>query len=168
MSTETKYYQTAAFRAAQKKAYQELADEGFYDIESGLDSPPLLKPHHRPLNAAAAAAGRLYQSEDAGAQGSEWEQVLSTDDRWVDSANSDRGLYGHYAQLIAAQEYNLQRLGLFRRASEIRASWALHAQGMSEREIARNLGVYRSQVEQHLDYFSGVIRETVATLSDPC
>ena len=149
--TSIRYYESRAFRKEQKLWYSKLTTEGFYDIESGLDSPPLLKPHHPTL-----------QAENPGA------------DTWLDSlsgpaiAGSGKERYAHYAALIAAQEYALCRLGPFRHASETRASWALHAQGVSERDIARDLGIHRWDVEKHVAQLYDIIVRAVAQEAPLC
>lgn len=169
MSTDErpKYYETAAFKEEQRKAYAQLEAEGFNDIESGLDSPPLLKPHHRPLNSAAARAGHHLQNHKSPLE-DQWTETLSVQDRWVDIANAGKARYAHHATLIAAQEYALCRLGTFRRASDIRASWALHAQGVSEREIARDLDIYRWDVEEYIDFLTRMVISSVASENAAC
>lgn len=149
MSTDdVKYYRTSAFKAKQKAAYAQLEAEGFYDIESGLDSPPMLKPHQTTL-----------QEEPRRLGGDTWLDSF-TEQPYHMGAGKER--YSHFATLVAAQEYELCRLGPFRRASEVRASWALHAQGISERDIARALGIYRCVVEDYVAELHDIVVEAVA------
>ncbi len=149
--TSTKYYESWEFRKEQKAWYSKLAKGGFYDIESGLDNPPLLKPHHTTLQA------KQRLGEDV------WLDTLSE----PPTGGAGKERYAHYAALIAAQEYALCRLGPFRHASETRASWALHAQGVSERDIARDLGIHRWDVEKYVAQLYDIIVRAVAQERSP-
>lgn len=118
----------------------------YFDIEAGLDSPPLLLgsgtgAREVSLNALQLRSGRPM-TQLAGKRGHEWESLISA----ADLAWSGRPRYVHYMQLITSQEYELCRLGVDRRASTTRAVWALHAQFVSERDIAAFLGITRHEV----------------------
>lgn len=126
------------FNDLQSEWYGRLKDEGFDDIESGLDSPPLLKPHHRPMN---AAIGKSFVTAEGDGRGREWEELLSDGGRWVDTFSSGRARYYLMARTIASQEYALRRLGTGTLAVRKRAAWAMHAVGTPMRDIARFLGV---------------------------
>lgn len=120
----------------------------YFDIEAGLDSPPMLLSTHSFRNMNMAVGGSV--PFDAENRGSEWEELLHEATRNVVQRDSARGIYYHYAQLIVSQEYELCRLGVDRRASRKRLAWALHAQCVGEREIARACEVSRHEIRKYL------------------
>ena len=152
-----------AFYALQKKWYGKLEADGFFDIENGLDSPPILRQHGggansvAGLNAVQAKSGRPMQALDSFRQGSEWEQLISETDMNVDTRRSPSGTYMHYAQLIASQEYELCRLGSDRGASRQRLAWALHAQGFSERYLAKVCEATRHEIRSYIAMLDAMI-----------
>lgn len=153
---------TKEFREMQKEWYARLSDEGFYDIESGLDSPPMLKPvEHWSLNTIQAEAGRSMVLDGGPGRGREWEELISTQDRNVDYAKSHSARYTHFAQLIAAQEYALCRLGNDLKAQRTRAAWAMHALGYSERYIAKHIDATRYEIRNYLAHLYAVILQAV-------
>jgi hypothetical protein len=155
------------FYREQRKWYNKLARQGFVDIENGYDSPPTLlssgggNTARFSMNAVQAASGRPMQQLDSYSRGSEWEELISDQDRNVDTRRSATGTYIHYAQLIAAQEYELQRLGKGRRASRNRTAWTLHAQGLSERAIARICETTRHEIRSFIRHLEAVIRKAL-------
>jgi hypothetical protein len=139
MSTKTKEFYTL-----QKRWYKKLADEGFHDIEGGMDltctklmTNPGGNSTMMSLNAVHARSGRPMQEHDLNgvAPGSQWESTISDQDITV-ARREPTGTYIHYAALIASQEYELRRLGEGREASRQRLAWGMHGAGASLREIA--------------------------------
>jgi len=151
------------FYKLQRKWYKRLERDGFFDIEAGIDSPPILKQHGggdntiMGLNAVQARSGRPMKALDSFSQGSEWEQLICDTDLNVDARRSPSGTYTHYAQLIASQEYELCRLGSDRRASRTRLAWALHSQGTSERAIADICETTRHEIRCHIEQLDAMV-----------
>jgi hypothetical protein len=138
----------------------------FYDIEGGRDLQSTQKMKSAlgdsttmSLNAVQVRSGRPMTT--GGTRGSEWEQLISVQDHNVDIRESGTGRYVHIAQLIAAQEYELCRLGKDRRASSMRTAWALHSQGLSERYIARELGRSRHEIRKYLIQLHAIVLQAV-------
>jgi len=158
------YTKDKKFYAEQRRWYKKLEEEGFYDIESGLDSPPMLKPvEYWPLNTIQAEAGRPMVHESGSGRGREWEELISTQDRNVDYAKSHSARYTHFAQLIASQEYALCRLGNDLKAQRTRAAWSMHALGYSERYIAQHIDASRYEIRSYLAHLYEVILHAVDT-----
>lgn len=163
MSTERIRLKTPEFYREQKRWYKRLAAEGFHDIEGGVENAHILQQHGggsnttTGLNAVQVRSGRPMQKLDTFSRGHEWEELISDQDLNVDARRSFFGTYIHYAQLVTAQEYELQRLGKDRRASATRTAWALHAQGVSERAIARYLGRTRREIRKYLAQLREII-----------
>jgi len=154
------------FYKLQKKWYKRLEREGFHDIEGGNEHAHTLQQHGggansvTGLNAVHAASGRPMHQTDA-AQGSEWEELISDQDRNVDMRGASRGVYYHYAQLIAAQEYELRRLGNFMTGIRMRRTWSLHAQSVGEREIARMCGTSRHEIRKYIKQLDELVHAAI-------
>ncbi|NIV38532.1 MAG: hypothetical protein GWN58_56685 [Anaerolineae bacterium] len=124
----------------------------YFDIEAGLDSPPLLLgsgtgARQVSLNALQARARRPMVTAASG-RGSEWEELVSEED--IKEERGGVGMYYHYAGLIASQAFETQHHGKDRRASRTRLAWALHAQAVGEREIARWCSCSRYEIRSYL------------------
>lgn len=146
------------FYDEQRKWYAKLGKEGFHDIEGGKDltctrlmTNPGGDSTMLSLNVVQAQAGRPMVVNPS-ARGSEWEELISEQD-----FGDGKARYMHFAQLIVSQEYELCRLGTDRRASCIRLAWALHAQGLSERNIARVCEVSRHEIRKYIARLDEII-----------
>lgn len=151
------------FFKLQREWYGKLERSGFFDIEAGCEHTDVLRSSlggdtaRFSLNAVQAASGRPMVQLDSFQRGSEWEELVSETDRNVDMRRSPTGTYVHFAQLIASQEYELCRLGTDRRASRTRLAWALHSQGVSEREIARACETSRHEIRKYIAQLDTII-----------
>jgi hypothetical protein len=155
------------FYREQSKWYKKLSRRGFFDIEGGKDltcTKLMMAPQGdstmMSMNAVQVRSGRPMQQLDDFSQGSEWEELISDQDD-VDARRSPSGVYMHYAQLIVSQEYELRRLGEFRTASRQRLAWALHAQGVSEREIARHCESSRHQIRKYIAELDAMVHTAI-------
>jgi hypothetical protein len=97
--------------------------------------------------------------QDSNNRGHEWEDLLSPAD-----FSGGGAAYYSIASLIVSQEYELRRLGDFRQASNIRLAWALHADDVSEREIAAACDTTRHQIRNYISVLQAMILQHLDTV----
>lgn len=139
------WYKDKALRAQQKEWYAKLKDEGFYDIEGGVEGH-LLKGSASTVSLRSLAN---KQSADQGLKNDraprEFDEVADDENELINYSEGGKARYYHHAELIVAQAYREGRI------SEERCwTWALHAQGDGERVISELLDIPRSRIRKHL------------------
>jgi hypothetical protein len=145
--TKRKFYMGPEFQKLQKEWYAALEDDGFYDIEGGVDGH-LLKG---PTSTVTLRSLANKRSVDRGLKN---DRAPREFDDVADSLNSDlqfatggKARYYHHAALIAAQAFREGRL-----EDDICYTWQLHALGEGERVISDLLDMPRSQIRKHIAY----------------
>lgn len=121
-----------------KRWYKILKEDGFYDIEGGVEGHLLVGP---------TPSRRLYVLKDqldGHRKKADVDQILSAEDELVNFTTGHKGNYYHKAQLFAAQGFRLKE------TAEECFSWMLHSQGVGERAISKQLGFSRTRIRKHI------------------
>lgn len=157
MAEKKPWYKSKELRKLQKEWYAKLADEGFYDIEGGVEGH-LLKGSTSTVTLRSLANKR---SADGGLKNDraprEFDEVADDEDEGLNFLEGGKARYFHHAALIAAQAIR-ERV-----VSDERAfTWTLHAQGEGERVIGELLDIPRSRIRKHLR----ILRENITIRLD--
>lgn len=139
------WYRSREVKSLQKKWYKILEDEGFYDIEGGVEGHLLKGPTStvslKALANKRGAVGELKQDHVT----REFADVADSEGDLVNYSEGGKARYYHHAALLAVQAI---REGTI--PDERCYAWAMHSQGDGERIIAEHLGVSRSQIRKHI------------------
>jgi len=144
---ERKWHHDRKFVREKKKWYAKLAEEGFYDIEGGVEGHLLKGP---------TPSRRLYVMKQEmdnlrGARKLDVDKVMTIENELVNYMESNKARYYRWAQLLVAQAFRM------REAGERCWVWMLHSQGMGERSISDQLTCPRHRVRSHI----GVLKRSV-------
>jgi len=157
MAGKKPWYKEKAVRALQKEWYAKLKDEGFYDIEGGVEG-------HLLKGSASTISLRSLANKSSARQGlkndrapREFDEVADDEAEALNYLDGGKARYFHHADLIACQAIREGRL-----SDERCFAWVLHAQGDGERVIADLLGTSRAQIRKHI----AVLRENITTRLD--
>jgi biotin operon repressor len=138
---------TREFRKLQAEWYQKLKDDGFYDIEGGVDGHLLKGP-------TSTISLRSFANKTAIEQGLKNDRAPREFDDVADALNDElmfatggKARYYHHASLLACQAISE---GLI--PDEVCYAWQLHSLGEGERVIADLLEVSRAQIRKHIAY----------------
>jgi len=138
---------TKKFRELQAVWYEKLKDDGFYDIEGGVDGHLLKGP-------TSTISLRSFANKTAIEQGLKNDRAPREFDDVADMLNEDlqfatggKARYYHHAALLACQAISEGVI-----PDEVCYAWQLHALGEGERAIADLLEVSRAQVRKHIAY----------------
>ena len=140
------WYHDRKFVRDKKAWYAKLAEEGFYDIEGGVEGHLLKGP---------TPSRRLYvmkqEMDGLRSRGIDVDKVMTIENELVNYLGSHKAGYYRWAQLLAAQAFRTREL------AERCWVWMLHSQGLGERSISTELGCSRNRVRGHV----GVLKRTV-------
>ena len=135
------------FRKLQKAWYKKLEEDGFYDIEGGVEGHLLKGP-------TSTISLRSFANKTAIEQGLKNDRAPREFDDVADAvidelqfATGGKARYYHHAALLACQAISEGTI-----PDEVCYAWQLHALGEGERAIATLLEVSRAQIRKHLAY----------------
>jgi hypothetical protein len=152
MGEKKPWYKKRDFRKLQKEWYGKLEEQGFYDIEGGVEGH-LLKG---PTSSVTLRSLANKCDADHGLKNDraprEFDDVADAEDEQLNFMEGGKARYYHHAMLIAVQAISEGRI-----SDERCYAWTLHANGDGERVIAELLEVPRSQIRKHIK----VLRENV-------
>lgn len=135
--SEKKWYQTKEMWDLQRAWYEKLKDEGFYDVEGGVEG-------HYLKGATPSMRLGFLKSELDRAPWRKVDEVIDDSHEIVDYVNSSKARYYHFAQLITSQAFrDLED-------PEMCLVWAFHAQGQGERAIAAALSIPRNRIRKYI------------------
>jgi hypothetical protein len=144
---DNKFTSSKAFRKLQKEWYAKLEEDGFYDIEGGVDGHLLKGP-------TSTISLRSFANKTAIEQGLKNDRAPREFDDVADALNDEllfatggKARYYHHASLLACQAISEGVI-----PDETCYAWQLHALGEGERSIAALLEVSRAQVRKHIAY----------------
>jgi len=151
------WYKSKEVRKLQREWYAKLKDEGFYDVEGGVEGH-LLKG---PTSTVSLRSLANKSSVDHGLKNDraprEFDEVADSEDDSLNFLEGGKARYYHHAALIACQAIREGRL------SEERCwAWLLHSQGEGERTIGDILDIPRSRVRKHV----AVLRDNITIRLD--
>lgn len=157
----TDWYKEEGLRKLQKEWYAKLKEDGFRDIEGGVEGPLLQGPTPSVQLGAALSVmgGRLARAK--GMAGGKSDDGTPKSDRWYDAAvreHFDRGKasYYNYAQHAATLSFHT------RVHPHAKYAWSMHSDGLGENVIASELGISRPSVRKYLV----ILREKIHFLLD--
>jgi len=143
--TEKRFFEGRDFRKLQEEWYGKAADSGFEDIEGGVDGHLL----RGPTSTVSLRSLANKASVDHGLKGDraprEFDEVAGSDNADLQFNTGAKARYYHHAALLAAQAFREGAL-----PDVVCYAWQLHSQGESERDIAEDLEVPRSQIRKYL------------------
>ena len=146
------WHKTREVLKLQKQWYKKLKDEGFKDVEGGVEG-------HLMSGAATTVSLDYWANLSNQQQGIKGDKVFrrfdAVADDEVDAINYSEGgkaRYYHHASLIAAQAFREGRI-----SPERCYAWLFHSQGDGERVIADHLEVSRAKIRKHI----AVLRENI-------
>lgn len=138
------WHESRALRKLQREWYAKLEDEGFYDIEGGVEGH-LLKG---PTSSVSLQGLANKKADDHGLKHDraprDFDDVADSANEDLDYANGAKARYFHMAALISAQAF---REGY---SAQMCYAWTLHAQGHGERQVAEMLDTSRAQIRKHI------------------
>lgn len=144
------WYNDPKLKAEQKKWYAKLAEEGFHDVEGGVEGHLLRGPTPSMQLGAALGqmTGRLARAKQM--MGSKSGTGTPKSDHWYDEVVRDyfdKGKANYYstAQRIAAISYVTKIIDMKK------FTWAMHSDGWGEPVIATELSIPRSRVRKYLE-----------------
>lgn len=143
--TDRPWYKDRAFRKQQKDWYAKLKDEGFYDIEGGVEGHLLKGPTSTVTLRSLANKGDIEGGLKNDRAPREFDEVADDDDELINFMDGGKARYFHHAMLIAVQALREGRIN-----DERCYAWTMHANGDGERVIADMLDVPRSQIRKHI------------------
>ena len=157
MSDKKPWYKSRELRKLQKEWYGKLKDEGFYDIEGGVEGPLLKGPTstvslHSLANKPSADGGLKNDRAPRA-----FDDVADDEGDSLNFLEGGKARYYHHAQMIATQAIRERRL-----SDERCWVWLLHAQGEGERTIAATLDISRAKTRGHI----AVLRENITIRLD--
>jgi hypothetical protein len=155
--TDKPWYMKRDVRKLQKEWYAKLKDEGFYDIEGGVEGHLLKGPTNTVTLRSLANKGAIDHGLKNDRAPREFDDVADDENELINYAEGGKARYFHHAMLVAAQAMEEGRL-----SDECCYAWALHATGEGERVIADLLEVPRSQIRKHIK----VLRENITIRLD--
>lgn len=151
--TDKKWYQDKELRALQKQWYAKLEDDGFFDIEGGVEGHLLKGPASRvSLRSLANKQANTGQHLKNDRAPRDFDEVADDENELINYAEGGKARYYHHAQLLVAQAFREGRI-----MAERCWCWAIHAQGDGERVISDLTGAPRSRIRKHLK----VLRDNV-------
>lgn len=145
MSKKQPRHETKDFLKLQKEWYSKLSEEGFYDIEGGVEGHLLRGPN-------SSVSLRALANKKSSEQGLKQDFAPREFDEVADESNVDllytsgaKARYFHHAALLAAQAVAEGWL-----CDDTCWTWQLHAEGDGERVISDLLEIPRSKVRKYL------------------
>ncbi|KPK49837.1 MAG: hypothetical protein AMS22_13105 [Thiotrichales bacterium SG8_50] len=157
MSDKKPWYKSKELRKLQREWYRKLADEGFYDVEGGVEGPLLKGPTSTVSLHSLANKPKI----DGGLKGDraprEFDDVASDELDAINYLGGGKARYYHHAELIAVQAIRECRL-----SDERCWVWLLHSQSEGERTIAEALDISRSKIRKHI----AALRENISIRLD--
>lgn len=157
MDKKKPWYKSKEVRKLQKEWYAKLKDEGFYDIEGGVEGH-LLKGTTSTVSLRSLAN---KQNAEQGLKNDraprEFDDVADADDDTLNFLEGGKARYYHHAEMIASQAIRERAL-----SDERCWVWLFHAQGDGERTIAEALGLSRAKVRKHIQ----VLRKNITIRLD--
>jgi hypothetical protein len=145
--SNNKFNSSAKFRKLQREWYAKLADDGFYDIEGGVEGHLLKGP-------TSTISLRSFANKQAIEQGLKNDRAPREFDDVADMLNDElrfatggKARYYHHAASLACQAISEGVV-----SDEVCYAWQLHALGEGERAIATALEVSRAQIRKHIAY----------------
>lgn len=153
MKPPDNWHTNRSFKALQKEWYGKLKDEGFKDVEGGVEghmlqgSPPSLQME-AVLTQVPSSMARAKGSREA-------------TQHWLDRETRDylirgKDVYYHCAQRIALLSF---RTWL---PAEVKFTWCMHSDGLGENVICSELSIPRSRARRYL----AEMRENVQIMLD--
>lgn len=144
-----RWNETPEFKALQKEFYRRIEDEGFQDIEGGVEGHLLQqRSPTRSLGAAASEMhGRLARYKatvGAGERGDPKRHEKWLDDRVLDYYEKGKTNYYAAAQWLGTNIFLTKAL------RDLKLSWSMHSDGYGEEVIADELQIPRSRVRKYL------------------
>lgn len=151
------WYKDRELRKLQREWYSKLKEDGFYDIEGGVEGHLLKGPTStvtlRSLANKTSVEGGLKNDYAP----REFDEVADSEDSAINFLEGGKARYYHHASLVAIQAIRECRL-----SDERCWAWLLHAQGEGERTIADTLDLPRSRVRKHV----AALRDNIAIRLD--
>jgi len=152
MAEKKPWYNDKGLRKLQREWYARLKDDGFFDIEGGVEGHLLQGgPSSVSLLSFANTSksyGGLKQPRGGGLRGRfyrEFSEVAADEEDLLNFSEGGKARYFHHASLLAAQAIREGRL-----PAELCYAWAFHSLGEGERVIADMLEVSRAKIRKHL------------------
>jgi hypothetical protein len=146
-----RFYQTSEFKKLKREWDQKLKDDGFEDIED--DKVPWRLKGMASVSLAALNPANPRRSQDPDKLNERSEDI---DAAIVNFSESYRARYYYHAQKlasVAARRPGIRPLYVY--------SYQLHATGLSQREIAAELGTTRAKIRRILEAFSRQVKIAV-------
>ena len=159
---------TKDFRKLQREWYQRLKDEGFHDIEGGMEGH-LLQQRTPTLQLGAAISevqgrlrGKFFARNDDKAEDPKRHE------RWLDQALSnyyDKGKTEYYskAQELATMVFHIRHASI-----PLKIAWSMYSDGYGEEVIADELELGRSKVRRYLYAMKDKLQEMIDSGDGPC
>jgi hypothetical protein len=158
------------FKRLQKEWYQRLKDEGFHDIEGGMEGH-LLQQRTPTLQLGAAMAemqGKMrgkYFSTSAEAKTREDPKAY---EKWLDQAVSnyyDKGKTEYYskAQELATMVFHIRHASV-----PLKCAWSMYSDGYGEEAIAAEMQLGRSKIRRYLYAMKDKLKEMIDSGDGPC
>lgn len=129
----TKWYSKIP-KSLLKEWDEKLAEDGFYDIETGVGKEGHMLKGSTPSFRLIAATGQNVRSFD---------EVADSEDEMFDYQSGDKAEYYRIAERLCVTEAPyLLPMHLY--------CWCLHSQGYGERRAGEELGIPRAKVREYL------------------
>ncbi len=157
MKDKKPWYKSKEVRKLQKEWYSKLKDEGFYDIEGGVEGHLLKGPTSTVTLYSLANKPNVYGGLKHDRAPRQFDEVADDEDESINFAVGGKARYFHHAAMIACQAIRERRI-----PDERCWAWTFHSQGDGERMIADLLEIPRSRVRKHLS----VLRENISIRLD--
>jgi hypothetical protein len=143
--TDKKFHERRDFRKLQKEWYAKAADDGFYDIEGGVEGHLLKGP-------TSTVSLRSLANKRGADHGLKSDRAPREFDEVADSTNEDllfntgaKARYYHQAALITAQAFREGSI-----EDVVCYAWQMHSEGDGERVIADTLELPRSLIRKYI------------------
>ena len=134
-----KWYHDRDIVKEKKRWYKILEEEGFYDIEGGVEGHLLRGP---------TPSRRFYvikaQLEPNFTRKVDVNQLLDAEHELVNFMDGHKANYYNKVQLLVAQSFR------WKEPADICFTWMLHSTGVGERSISEQLGFSRSRVRKYI------------------
>ena len=157
MKDKKPWYKSKEVRSLTKEWYAKLKDEGFYDVEGGVEGHLLKGPTSTVSLRSLANKSNIDGGLKNDRAPREFDEVADSEDNAINFMGGGKARYYHHAEMISAQAIREGRI-----PDERCWAWLLHSQGDGERVIADTLDIPRSRVRKHV----AVLRENIMARLD--
>jgi hypothetical protein len=143
------WYTTPEFKKLQKEYYKKLKEDGFHDLEGGMEGH--LLQQRTPTRSLGAAISEMHTnlSKIRSIIGGSAPNDPKRYEKWLDTSvieyyNKGKNTYYDAAQYIAT------KLFMTSVSREMKFSWSMHSDGYGEEVIADELQLPRSRIRKYL------------------